>query len=454
MPPSSRQFWNETLAIFKLGFPIIATQMAQAAMGFTDTVMAGRYGDNDLAAIAMGSSLWMPVMLSLTGVLLATTPLIAQAFGGNNFNRIKQVIQQSTWLALVLGILAGTLLWHAEPVFHLASVDAAVTVISVDYLQALAWGLPATALYQVLRSSNEAFHRTQPIMVISFIALACNIPLNYLLIYGAAGLPELGGAGCGWATSIVMWIQFLILLFYSLKSRSFKKIRFWADWSRPAYRQQTEILRLGIPIGISLFIEVSMFTIIALFLAPLGPQIVAGHQITISFSSLLFMIPLSLAMALTIRTGYALGKGQPEQARFICKTGLILAILIASATSLVIFLFANTISTLYTESYEIQTIATKLLVLAAIFQFSDALQVTSAGALRGYKDTKIPMFAVFFASWLVGLPLGYSLGLTEFLGTPQGPEGFWIGLIAGLTAAALLLVARLHSVTRKYISDE
>ncbi|MEH6811857.1 MAG: MATE family efflux transporter [Motiliproteus sp.] len=449
----SYSFRNEVRAILKLGLPIIATQMSLAAMGFIDTLMAARYADNDLAAIAIGTSLWMPLLLAMSGILMATTPIVAQAFGARQYQRIRSSIQQALWLASILGVIAAILLWQAPPIFQAMSVDAPVANISAAYLQAISWGLPAAAIYQVLRSSNEALHQAKPIMYISLVALICNIPLNYLLIHGKAGLPEMGGEGCGWATAIVMWIQVVMLWLYSCRSQTFSRFKFWMDWQTPKKAHQAEILWLGVPIGISLFIEASMFAFIALFLAPLGTQTVAAHQITISFTTLVFMIPLSLSMAMTIRTSYAIGMGKPLYARFICKSGIKLAVLIASVTASAMFLFSEQIATMYTNSIEITSIATELLFLACIFQFSDAIQVNSAGALRGYKDTRIPLLAVFIAYWIIGLPLGYSLSLTGFWGPSWGAKGFWTGLIVGLSIAATLLAWRINKVSLSAINS-
>ncbi|MCW8884801.1 MAG: MATE family efflux transporter [Motiliproteus sp.] len=444
---TNQRFSVEIAAILKLGTPIIITQVSQAAMGFTDTLMAGRYGDTDLAAIAIGGSLWMPVLLAMTGILLATTPMVAQAYGSGDNSRIRTTIQQGLWLALLLGLVAAGLLWLSPPIFQRMEVEPSVAAISTGYLEALSWGFPAAAAYQVLRSTNEALHQTKPIMLISLLALGCNIPLNYVLIYGEAGFPELGGVGCGWATALVMWMQLLVLWLYSRYSQSFNNIQFWKDWQSPRKDQQLELLWLGVPIGVSIFIEVSMFAFIALFLAPLGAETVAGHQITISFTTLVFMIPLSLSMALTIRCGYAIGLGQPDYARFICKAGLLLAASIATLTSTGIYLFSEQIASIYTNNETIQQYAITLLVLACIFQFSDAIQVNCAGALRGYKDTRVPLIAVFIAYWLIGLPLGYSLSLTGIWGEPWGARGFWTGLIAGLSIAAVLLGWRLYRVS-------
>lgn len=453
-PPQPLAFLSEARTLFVLALPIIATQLAQTAMGFVDTIMAGRYGDLDLAGIAIGTSIWIPVMLALTGILMAVTPLASQAFGARDRQQVRQIIQQALWLSLLLAAIVVLVLWQVRPVFDLMGVDQQVADISQDYLRAISWGVPAIAGYQVLRSANEALHRTQPIMYIGIIALLCNIPLNYIFIYGKLGMPALGGVGCGWATTAVFWLQFVLLAIYTCRSRNFADIRFWQDWQKPLKAFQAELLWIGVPIGFSIFIEASMFTLIALFLAPLGHEVVAAHQITISFTGMIFMIPLSLAMALTIRCGYTLGTGDARLAQFISRCGLKLGLISASCTAAFIYFFAEFIAGLYTPNPEIQQIAVSLLLLACIFQFSDALQVNAAGALRGYKDTRIPLLGILVAYWMIGLPLGYSLALTDFWGQQWGARGFWIGIIIGLTIGSILLIWRLFIINKRAIEHQ
>ncbi len=445
-----RVLW-EARQLLLLGAPILITQLAQTGMGFVDTVMAGRYGENDLAAVAIGSSLWIPLFLAVAGILMALTPMVSQSAGAARFGQIRLALHNGLYLGLALGVLAAWGLRHSSGIFSLMGVEPTVLAITREYVEGLSWGLPAVALYQALRSCNEGLQKTQSIMYVSFLGLACNIPLNYVLIYGKAGFPELGGAGCGYATAIVMWLQMLALAFTSYRSRTFRALGAWQPFERPRLAEIGEILKLGVPIGVSIFIEASMFSLIALFLAPLGAEVVSGHQVTISFTTMVFMFPLSLSIAITIRVGYSIGLERPDQARLIAATGIGITLLFAAFTSSMMLLFAPQIAALYTDSLAVRAIAVSLIGLAAVFQFSDALQISSAGALRGYKDTRVPLLVVFVAYWIVGLPLGVLLGRTDLLLPALGPEGLWIGLIAGLSTAALLLVWRLHSLSRYYL---
>jgi MATE family multidrug resistance protein len=470
---SAKHVLHEAKALLWLGTPIIISQLAQTAMGFVDTIMAGHYSPVALAAVAIGTSLWLPILLALSGTLMALTPIVAQAFGAKNYKGIAEDIEQGFWLALLMGGVMALALWHSSIIFHWIGAESAVIEQATGYVRAVAWGMPAAALFQVLRSLNEGFHQTRPYMLVSLLALALNVPLNYLFIYGFEWhqytlIPAMGAEGCGWATAIVMWSQCLLLAWRSQHNPVLAPAQLfsrWTGWNRP---RATGILKLGLPIGLSIFVEVSMFSLIALFIAQLGANVIAGHQITISFTSMTFMIPLSLSMAITIRTGYALGQGQARQARFISYVGIALTLCTATLSAGSMLLFPQHIAALYTQHPQIRDLAISLLILAGIFQFSDALQVSAAGALRAYKDTRVPFLVVFMAYWMIGLPLGYTLGLSDQLGqvaqqlgfghwTPalseRGPQGFWLSLIAGLSVAALLLNLRLRQVSGRFIRD-
>ncbi|MEW7979586.1 MAG: MATE family efflux transporter [Candidatus Sedimenticola endophacoides] len=438
-------------ALLGLALPLMVSQLARTGIGFVDTVMAGRDSEVSLAGVAIGSSLWIPVFLALMGTLAATTPRVAHAFGALRPAEVRRTVQQALWLALLLGVGSMLLLQNLGGLFRLLEVAPDVLLQAEGYIQAVAWGLPAVAGFQVLKSLNEGVHITRPFMYISALALLANIPLNYVLIYGELGLPALGGVGCGWATAIVLWLEFLALLRVTLNSNPLRAFRPLTDWRHPDPARMGDLLRLGLPIGISFIIESSMFALIALFLAKLGATVVSGHQIAISFSSLVFMIPLSLSMALAVRVGHSLGAGDPRHARLTGMLGLVLALATASLSSLLMLLFPDTIAALYSRDPAVLALAVELLTLAALFQFSDALQVSAAGALRGHQDTRFAFLAILVAYWGVGLPLGYTLGLTRVWGEPLGANGFWIGLIIGLSLAALLLGTRLHRISRRHI---
>ena len=448
---SNKGIWHEARALLWLAAPLIVSQFAQMGMNFTDTVMAGRHAEASLAGVAIGSSLWVPCFLLLVGILMATTPIIAQAWGAGNKADINHSVQQAMWLALVTGLLMLVVLQALVAVFDQIQMEVQTREQARGYVIAVSTGLPALAFFQVLRGLNEGAHLTRTYMYVSIVAVIINVPLNYIFIYGKLGLPEMGGAGCGWATSLVLWLELLMMLLLSIKHPALAAVRWYTGWRLPEREKILELLKLGLPIGIALLIESSMFALIALFLAGEGATVVAGHQVAMSVISLLFMVPLSLSMAMTIRCGYCLGKAQPQRARYIGFIGIVFTLCAAAFFSLLMLLAAEPIASLYTTSDEVKSLAVQLLFLAAIFQFSDAVQVSAAGALRGYKDTRFAFIVVLIAYWGVGLPLGYSLGLTELWGVRQGAQGFWVGLIAGLGLASVLLAGRYNYVSRRAI---
>lgn len=435
--------WTEVRQLFIIGWPIIVAQVSQTGMGFVDTLMSGHYGAQDLAAIAVGSSIWLPVYLASSGVLMATTPLVAHLVGANRVAKTNSILAQGWLIALILGLLSIIVMHNCAPLLDWMQVAPDLAAKTDAYLRAISWGFPAILLYQVIRSYSEGFGKTRPIMKIAIIGLIANIPLNYIFIYGKLGLPEMGGVGCGWATAVVMWLTFGAGMLYLLRSENFREVDAFHGNRFPRIPALGRFLKLGLPIGMALLIEVSMFAIIALLLADLGEIIVGAHQITISFTGMVFMVPLSIAMALTIRIGHQLGAGNTEGARFSASTGAMITICFAIISATTMVLFAPSIAALYTEDPEIIVIATSLISIAALFQFSDAIQVACAGALRGYKDTNVPLLIVFVAFWIVGLPLGYTLARTDIIVPAMGPQGFWIALVIGLTISGALLAQRL-----------
>lgn len=431
-----------------LAWPIMIAQIAQNSMGFVDTLMSARAGSEDLAAIALGTSFWIPVYLAFSGILMAVTPTVAHLVGAEKDTETPGIFQQGVWLACLLGILSFWLLQNTDPVLSLLSLEAGLQDKTRRYLEAISWGFPALMLYQTIRGFSEGFGKTRAIMKIALLALICNIPLNYVFIFGKLGMPELGGVGCGWASAIVMWIMLLTGIIYTRRSAPFKSLALWLPWHRPHIISLLQLLKLGTPIGIALLIEASMFSVIALLLAPFGEVTLAAHQITISYTGMVFMIPLSIAMALTIRVGQLQGSGDSQKARFAAMTGIGFTLAVALVTTLLTLLFAQQITRLYVDDHEIASLAVLLLMIAALFQFSDALQVSAAGALRGYKDTFVPLLLVFVSFWLIGLPAGYLLGLTDLLRPAMGAAGFWYGLLIGLSAGAVMLMTRLNRVSK------
>ncbi len=442
---------SEARLLLKLGGPIMVAQLSQTAMGFVDTLMAGRVSARDLAAVALGNGIWLPVFLALSGVLMATTPMVAQHLGANRPRAAGAVFQQGFWIALLAGLTAFVSVRNCAWLLEQLQVAPDLAAMTQAYLRGISWGLPAILLYQLIRSFCEGFGLTRAVMKIGVLGLLCNIPLNYIFIHGKLGLPAMGGVGCGWATSIVMLIMLLAGSLYLLRSPAFKAAAPLSQWQQPDLQASRQFLQLGFPIGVSLLIEVSMFSLIALLLAPRGDITVAAHQITMSFTGLTFMLPLSIALAITIRVGHLAGAGDYTQARHSALTGVLLALACALASCSIMLIFAQQIASLYSPNPVVIALAAQLMTIAAFFQFSDSIQVAAAGALRGFKDTSMPLLLVFVAYWLVGMPAGYILGLTDLLGPPLGAAGFWYGLLLGLSLGALLLGTRLALMAKRLL---
>ena len=437
-----RRYKDEYLALFTLAGPIIVGQVAQVATGFTDTVMAGRLSAEDLGAIAVGVNMWIPVLLFCIGVMMAVSSMVSHYFGAGRETDIKDLMRQVVLMAITLGVCAMLVVRMLAGVLSWLQIDPAVSPIAEEYIRAVAWGMPGVVAYLALRFMSEGIGFTRPMMVIQIIGLLLNILGNYILMFGKFGAPALGAVGAGWATAIVMWLNLAMLLVYIAMHRRFDEIRQsnpprW-NWSR-----LRETLVLGIPIALALLSEVGMFAGVALLMGRIGAIEVAAHQVAFNFASIMFMIPLGISSATTIRVGHAMGTGNPAIARFRGTAGISLAALCMFGTATVMLVLPNLIVSIYTDNMAVREMAVSLLLMAAIFQLSDGIQVSAAGALRGMKDTVYPMLATFVIYWLFGLPLSYYLGFTRAF----GPQGLWFGLIASLTVAAVWLVWRFRRLS-------
>ncbi len=448
-PSLLTQTLQEWRALALLGGPILIAQLAQMANGVVDTIMAGHASARDLAAVGIGTGIWVPVLLFCIGTLSSLQPLVSGYRGAENFSRIMPLTWQGIYLALIGSVITALPLTHMRPVLAALQLDNETADIAQGYLNALMLGVPAVLLLNALRGLTDGLGHTRIIMAFSLLSAALNVPLNYIFIYGKLGLPAMGGVGCGWATTLSNWIALLAMLAYLNRSKAYKAFHLISDWVKPNWQDIRQILQLGLPIGLTMFVEVSMFCMIALFLSPLGPTIIAGHQIVLNAVSLFFMVPLSLGMALTLRVSFLLGANEDAKARLLARSTIFLALGIACINAPILFFGREFIARLYTDDVAVQSVAVQLLILGAIFQIVDVIQVTMINLLRGYKDTKLPMFIMLFSFWGMCLPLGYILTFKDWLHAPLGAEGFWAALIVGLSCAACLLTLRMFAVIAK-----
>ncbi|WP_054687801.1 MATE family efflux transporter [Pantoea stewartii] len=440
-----QKYLTEARQLLALAIPVILAQVAQTAMGFVDTIMAGAVSATDMAAVAVGTSIWLPAILFGHGVLLALTPTIAQLNGSGRRERIAEQSRQGFWLAFFLSLLIMLVLWNAGYFIRsMHDIDPLLAEKAEGYLHALLFGAPGYLFFQVMRNQCEGLSKTKPGMVLGFLGLMLNIPLNYVFIYGHFGMPALGGVGCGVATASVYWAMFICMRFWVRRMRSMQDIRPEQRWSPPSAAILKRLAGLGLPVALALFFEVTLFAVVALLVSPLGIVNVAGHQIALNFSSLMFVLPLSLGVATTIRVGYRLGQGSTEQARVSAWTAQGVGVSMAVLTAIFTVTFRHHIAQLYNDNPDVVTLAAQLMMLAAIYQISDSIQVIGSGILRGYKDTRSIFFITFIAYWLLGLPSGYILALTDWVVPRMGPAGFWCGFIVGLTSAAVMMLWRVR----------
>ncbi|MDP2609327.1 MULTISPECIES: MATE family efflux transporter [unclassified Oceanobacter] len=442
---------RETRALFKLTLPIMATQMAQIGMGTVDTLMSGYVSTQDLAAVAIGTSLWLPVWLFLAGILVALSPLVSGLNASKQHQQLSSLLASSVWLGAIAGSLIGLLLYFAADMLPLLIDDTVTAALATRYLVAISIGFPAVGVFLAFRFYAEALSQATHVTWIMLSGLIANVPVNAVFVYGWLGFPEMGSVGCGIGSSLIFVCMAIAMAINTRKYRLGKEASLLDLMNSPAWHHVRNILRIGVPIGIAIFFEVSLFTAIALFLTDLGPVVVAGHQVALNMSSITFMIPLSLGMALTVRVGHYLGSGDTLLARQTAWLGVRLNLAIALFNATLIILLSETIAGWYSPDPEVVAIGSVLLVYAAVFQLSDATQVAAAGALRGYQDTFVVMLITFVTYWLVGLGCGYGLafhGIPLLNIAPAGAPGFWTGLVIGLSAAALALSLRLKRVSR------
>lgn len=458
-----------------IGLPIFIAQLSQTGMTFVDTAMAGQYSAEHMAAVAVGSSVWVPISLLGIGCLLALPPLSAQVVGAGRPEKAAHLLRQGLWLTLGLSIVLMSLFYTISWNMESFGLNPEMAHISGGFLRAIMWGLPGFMLFVNLRSFLEGFARTRPAMIIGMLGLTVNIPCNFIFIYGKFGMPELGGVGCGVATAISFWSMALGIFFYLHRDPQCAQVRplFMPLWrnckktgEKPAREAQENclprfdapliwrILRIGMPGALALFFEVSLFALSAILLAPLGTIMVAGHQIALNFGSLAFMVPLSLCMTVTIRVGRCLGAQDLERARMAARTALVLSVVFALIIAAITISFRQNIVRIYTDNPEVTALAMHLLLFQAAYQVVDGLQVTGIGILRGYNDTRVISVICFIAYWVIGLPLGFTLARTNIIVPYMGAEGFWIAYIVALGFGALCYLSRvrfLHSLAPQVV---
>ena len=448
-PAREQPALSQALSLLVLAGPLIANNLSIAGMGFADTVMAGRLGTADLAAVAVGSMVWMVTFLFGLGVLMAMSPTAAHAVGACRLSEVGRDARQCLWLSQALALIGMLMLRNAGVVLDAIGVDPEVIPLTVGYLEAISWGLPAMYAYLSLRFMSEGVGWTRPIAYVAVLALVVNVTGNWVLMFGHLGFPRLGAVGCGAASAISMWTMLAFMAVYVRRQRRYRPYELLGrfDWPDPA--RIRALLALGLPIAASVISEAGLFSAVGLLMGTLGATVVAAHQIAINYSATMFMIPLAIHSALTIRVGHCVGRGDLAMARRTGFIGIAMCGCFMLVSAIVMLVFRDAIAGFYSVDPDVRPLAAALLAMAMIFQVSDGLQVGAAGALRGYKDTRVPMLLNFASYWGVAFPLAWYLGFHA----GKGPQAVWIGLIVGLTLTAIALNARFALVSRRRLRE-
>ena len=442
-PPRPR-LARELVETLVLALPLVVSQLSAVGMNAIDAVLAGHHGAATLGAVAIGASIWSLAMVVAIGVTMAVPPSVAQLDGAGRRDAIGPLFRQALWLAAGLGLLLWIALRGAVPLVRVIGIDPVLVDDVAGFLRAVSWGAPALAAFFTLRGMSAGIGVTRPTMYFSLMALVALGPIAWVLLYGGFGIPALGAAGIGAATAIVLWLEAIAFALYVLWHPVYADLALTARLERPQWPAIRELLRIGVPMGVTVLMEAGLFIATTLTIGTLGASIVASHQVALNVASLFFMIPLGIAMATTVRVGNAAGRGDAAAVRLAGHAGVALTLGTQAISATLMLALPVMIASLYSSDAAVIALAAELLVLAALFQFPDGIQVVANGALRGLKDTRVPMVITSFAYWGVGMPVGWWLAFPRGMGA----QGMWVGLIAGLGVAAVLLLLRFRRLSR------
>ena len=434
-------------ATITLALPLAFTQVLQIGINTTDVLLTGRLGPEALAAGQLAMSLYMPLWLFGLGLAVAVSPMAAQAEGAGEVREVRRVIRQGFWVVLAYSVPAMAVLWNAEALLLLAGQEPATAAAAQGFLRAMMWSTPTSLCLIVLRCFISALSRPQTLVWILAIGILVNLAGDWLLMFGHWGFPALGLVGAGLVTSLVYLGMVVALSLVSLRDAQFRQYALFQRWWRADWGRFREILQLGLPIGTGIVAESGMFAAAGLIMGRISTESLAAHAVAMQCAVIAFMLPLGISQASTVRVGLAVGARVPNGVGRAGWSAIGIGPLVLFVSAMVFLVFPDLLVDAFSiTDGEVRRLAVSFLAVAAFFQLFDGTQIIALGALRGIRDTRVPMFLAIFSYWGVGFPLCYWLGLH----TDLGGLGVWIGLASALALNASLLLLRFRFQERRW----
>lgn len=441
---------DELKRLLVLMLPLYIANLMNMGMGVVDTIVAGQAGPEQLAGVALGSSVTVPIMVAVGAVLTIIGPMVSRLRGAGCEGKVGLLLNNAKLLALMLMFVEVVALLAAVLVFPLVSDDAVMVQVATDYLYFLVFCVPASVMLRCLQGHFEGYGHTRPAMLIAFVGLLLNIPLNFVFVFGWGVIPAMGGAGTGLTTTLIHYLMMgamlLLMVLYPRYRRNM--VQMWAN-RPPEWRVVRDIFSKGLPLGVASLCEMTFFCVITLVIAPLGALAVGAHQVAINVSAVLFMFPLSLSIATSIRSAYHVGARDKLRFDALLRTSITFMLAVILSLALLTICFRREIISLYTDELPIIELASGLLLICAVYQLSDALQALMSGLLRGCHDTQAITWVNMFSYWVIGFPLACILIRTDWIVPAMGPAGAWVSFVVSLTITAVLLSLRFLRVRKQ-----
>lgn len=438
-----QNFYREIVELVRLATPVSLAQLSLVGMSATDVLIAGQAGTVELAGMNLGVNTWNMVIFFFLGIGFSTQPLIAKRFGAQDHAGIKHQFHQSMWVCFALGTFAMILVCGIAWVFQFLSFEQDMLRIAQNYLYVVSLCAIPITLVPALRGTFEGMSLTRVVFLVNFVVFLLNIPFDYVLVHGLFGFPKFGAVGCAWATVILMWFSVVVFLSIMRFHKITRALGLTKQFEKPHRKTVGETLKLGLPIGFSIVVELSMFAGAGMLIALFGPVETAAHAVAITLASMSFMIYMGLAQGVTIRASQFLGAEKPEAAWVTVKVGTGFNLLIAALLSVFFILFAGPLVKLFISDTEVMQVAVVLLYFGAAFQVADCLQVAVIHALRAYHDTRSPPKYQVVAFLLIGMPIGYGLAFLGWWPGLEGAKGMWFAMVLSLFLVGILLTWRL-----------